>query len=281
MGASRGRHAATPDGVQPPSPQASAPVPDARPRGATVRAPFASRGSGVQIPSAPPVSAGQRSTKCLKLVSLGNNGEPIADLSAAGGLTCALSGLSGAPSRGRDRSCQEPAASGRQRAIALGQFPAYPARGHPLGPRRRGCRQPLRPTRTARTRQPAIRQLHPAGQAGLPPRSARCRQDSNWSLCLSRPRNEHPGRNRSRIPSKATGSARLPARQLSAPAPRPRKTSPGNVLLRGCKGRQLAHKAEDTGLGPARRAEPGRAVTPSPGCGPLPGRHIQTAGHDP
>jgi hypothetical protein len=43
---------------------------------------FASRGSGVRIPSAPRVPAGQRPAGRLKIFSLANYGEPIAELSA-------------------------------------------------------------------------------------------------------------------------------------------------------------------------------------------------------
>jgi len=194
-------------------------------------------GSGVQIPSAPPVSAGQRPTKGLKLVSLGNDGEPIADLSAAGGLTCALFW---ADCRSEQRARPLLPRTGRIRWTAghrAGPVPGIPsARAPPLGPQRRGCRQPLRTTRTARSRQPAIRDYIQQVTPGSPREAPAAARTANWSLCLSRPRNEHPGRNRSRIPSKATGSARLAAHQPSAAAPRPRKTSPGNVLLGGCKG---------------------------------------------
>src|SRR5215471_4777979 len=84
LGASRGRQAATPSDAQPSSLQVIPPASGAWPRRATARAPFASRGSGVQIPSAPPVSAGQRPAGCLELFSFANYGEPIAELSAAG-----------------------------------------------------------------------------------------------------------------------------------------------------------------------------------------------------
>ena len=61
---------------------------------------------------------------------------------------------------------------------------------------------------------------------------------------------------------------------------RPRKTPPGNVLLRGCKGAssRTRPKMPASPASPAGRIR--RALTPSPGCGPHPGRHIQTAGHD-
>jgi len=48
-----------------------------------VRLEFASRGSGVQIPSAPQVPAGQSPAWLSGLVSPDNHGEPIVDLSAA------------------------------------------------------------------------------------------------------------------------------------------------------------------------------------------------------
>jgi hypothetical protein len=257
LGASRGWHRATPGDVQPPSLQASAPVRDARPRRATVRVPFASRGSGVQIPSAPPVSAGQRPTKCLKLVSLGNNGEPTADLSATGGLTCPLFR---AVCRSEQRARPLLPATGCIRWTAghrAGPVPGIPgARAHPLGPRRRGCRQPLRTTRTARSRQPATRQLHPAGQAGLPREAPAAARTANWSLCLSRPRNEHPGRNRSRIPSKATGSARLAAHQPARRRPGQGRPRPGTCRCEDARAPAPA-QGRRCRPGPARRAESG------------------------
>ncbi len=61
-------------------------------------------GSGVQIPSAPLVSAGQSPAWLSELVSLGNHGEPIVDLSAAADRARRLSRLYAAPGRGRDRA---------------------------------------------------------------------------------------------------------------------------------------------------------------------------------
>jgi hypothetical protein len=63
----------------------------------------------------------------------------------------------------------------------------------------------------------------------------RCRtRVAYWSFVFCRPRNVHSGRNRSRIPSSASGSARLAPHQSSASAARRRNTSPRKVLSRGC-----------------------------------------------
>jgi hypothetical protein len=52
---------------------------------------------------------------------------------------------------------------------------------------------------------------------------------------LSRPRKAHSGRNRSRSPSKRSGSARLAPHQSSASAAMPRNTSPGKCCSPGAE----------------------------------------------
>jgi len=110
---------------------------------------------------------------------------------------------------------------------ALGRLPCW---------RRRGYRRPLRTGRTARSRRSATQATSSSRSGSVPPRSAVATRTAYWSFLFCRPRNVHSARNRSRIPSRARGSARLAPHQSSASAARRRRTSPGKVLSRGCSG---------------------------------------------
>jgi hypothetical protein len=92
-------------------------------------------------------------------------------------------------------------------------MPGVPAR--PPGWRRRGWRPP-RTARTARSRRPATRRPHQASPVRSLPWRAAAASSAYWSLVFCRPGKVHPGRNRSRSPSKGSGSARLALHQFSA-----------------------------------------------------------------
>jgi hypothetical protein len=126
------------------------------------------------------------------------------------------------------------------------------------------------------------RQATSPGRSGsAPPRAAPPLLGQRTGTCGS------PGhRTRTRqeplsYPSKDTGSARLAPHQSSAPTPRRRKTSPGKVLLRGCKSASSLTIPKMPGAAgqPAEQALGGgeRVLR----LGPLAGRHTQTAGHNP
>jgi hypothetical protein len=63
-----------------------------------------------------------------------------------------------------------------------------------------------------------------------------CGQHRVLELRVSRPRKVHPGKNRSRSPSRGSGSARLAPHQSSASSATRMNTSPGKVSSRGCGG---------------------------------------------
>ena len=95
-----------------------------------------------------------------------------------------------------------------------------------------------------------------------------CRgQHGVLELGFCRPRKAHSGKNRSRSPSKGSGSARLAPHQSSASAATRRNTSPGKVLSRGCSGASslTSSKMSASRASPASRIW--RAVTVSSGSG--------------
>jgi hypothetical protein len=161
---------------------------------------FASRGSGVRIPSAPPVSAGQRPARYPELVSLANHGEPTADLSAAGNLACVPSQAISRPRCPPPRSRTSPL-TGQWALNSWAEVSAWPVRYrrsvHQLRPRERRRRpphprppHPARPPATA----PTSRNSSPCGceDATAPARSQgrRCRSTGGsrprWIvLCLT------------------------------------------------------------------------------------------------
>ena len=100
-----------------------------------------------------------------------------------------------------------------------------------------------------------------------------CGQHRVLELSVSRPRKVHSGKNRSRSPSRGSGSARLAPHQSSASAATRMNTSPGKVLSRGCRGASslTSSKMSASRASPSSRTR--RAVTVSPGGRPLPGRH--------
>ena len=109
------------------------------------------------------------------------------------------------------------------------------ALGRPPGWRRRGCRRPPRTGRTARV--VGLHQATSSSRSGsVPPWRATAASTAYWSLWFRRPRKVGSGRNRSRSPSRGSGSVRLAPHQSSASAARWRNTSPGKVLSRGCSG---------------------------------------------
>ena len=197
---------------------------------ATAGTSFASRGSGVQIPSAPPVSAGQRPTQCLQLVSLGNNGEPIADLPAAGGRrrpdSRAIPGCLPLRAEGATAPAMNRRHQVEQRAIALGEFPAYPGN--------------------------YIQQVRP----GFPREAPATARTANWSLRLSRSRNEHPEGTAPASPLRPPDRPGWPHTSQRTGAQAKEDPARERAVAR-MQGRQLAHKAEDAGPRPARRAESG------------------------
>ncbi len=105
-------------------------------------------------------------------------------------------------------------------------------------------------------------------------------QDRELKLMFCRPRKAHSGRNRSRIPSKASGSARLAPHQSSTSAATWRKTSPGKVLFRGCRAASSpASSGTPRSGGQPVQQDPaggGRVL----GRGQVPGRHTQTVGQN-
>jgi hypothetical protein len=147
------------------------------------------------------------------------------------------------------------------------------ALGRPLGRRRRGCRRPPRTWRTARSRRPASRRPPRAGPVRSPPRTAAAASTVYWSLAFCRPRKAHSGRNRSRSPSRGSGSARLAPHHSGASAARRRNTSPGNVSFLGCGGASplSASKMSASRASPSTRAR--RAVM-RPLSRPLPTRRM-------
>jgi hypothetical protein len=115
----------------------------------------------------------------------------------------------------------------------------------------------------------------------VPPWRAAAASAAYWSLLFCRPRKVHSGRNRSRSPSKGSGSARLALHQFSASAATWRNTSPGKVLSRGCRGASslTSSKMSASRASPSSRAR--RAVTASSGAGRfLTGRHTPTVGQN-
>ena len=73
----------------------------------------------------------------------------------------------------------------------------------------------------------------------------------------ARPRKVRSGKNRSRSPSRGSGSARLAPHQSSASAARRRNTSPGKVLSRGAGAQARSATRRCLRRGPARRAGSG------------------------
>ena len=144
-------------------------------------------------------------------------------------------------------------------------MPGAPAR--PPGWRRRRCRRPPRTGRTATSRRPCHQATSSSRSGSVPPWRAAAASTAYWSLLFCRPRKVHSGKNRSRSPSRGSGSARLAPHQFSASAARRRNTSPGKVLSRGCSGASSLTSPEMS----ASRASPAsriwRAVTASSGTG--------------
>jgi hypothetical protein len=133
------------------------------------------------------------------------------------------------------------------------------------------------PSRWASSRHTQATTSSRSGRAS--PAKRRYGQDSKLELAPLAVTERAPGRNRSRIPSKATGSARLAAHQPAHRRPGQGRPRPGTCC---CEDARAPARAQSRRCrppaSPAGRIR--RALTPSPGCGPHPGRHIQTAGHD-
>ena len=81
----------------------------------------------------------------------------------------------------------------------------------------------------------------------------------------ARPRKVRSGKNRSRSPSRGSGSARLAPHQSSASAARRRNTSPGKVLSRGAGAQARSATRRCLRRGPARRAGSGGRSQCPPG----------------
>src|SRR5262249_58093806 len=111
----------------------------------------------------------------------------------------------------------------------LARWDACPARGRTqIGD---GCEQGVLPEVVGLPPGDLVEQIR-----SVPPCSAAATRTAYWSFLFCRPRNVHSGRNRSRIPSRSSGSVRLAPHQARASAERRRRTSPGRALPRGGNG---------------------------------------------